>query len=914
MVEELYIFDKNGIRRSVDINTPSGITLKWVSNMFNSLDKVNCSYSYTFKIPMTRHNREVFDFAEDIRHTSGLLGKKLKAEFIQNGIPLFRNGNLYIDKSTADSYSCVFTWDVIEGLQKLKDDSCSLNELRDALVKAGYKNDELVQGKGYIGWSADPLVDGKWNETELPYSNYDNSVKVYRAFYSAGIKARSYDDANPTLSIRQPYSDNDQIYNTSVINDLTPKAIMPVKYIIDRINDAFGTKFDICNSINGSNLYKEQLYKWIFKGSNLLDFGVLPLTGNSLTENQQKVFSRELKMDAIVGDWGGSFLAGFFKEGRILGTDRTLVFDISGVSEDKTYNGYAQMPISYVYAIRYNESGESLRYDFPSSFQVLMDNYIGWKYPSYMNISSTYNPSIHACIGIQSNYAVKLTGSFRVKTNVKMIVGKEEETMVKLNVYSFKVTDNQTVERVDITSIKPISVVVGSDELIYDFNMNDDEGFNAQILENTENGGANFFWFGFSQRITSFEQLTDFKAVAQINDDDKHSHIIDTFTNLPDIDCLAFMKSLFYMLGSFPNVKSDQTIIAKKYSEIKDNLRKQNILDWSKKILGNGDDDKEINYNASDFKQNNYYMSKWDDLSRTTSDLLDEENVYEDGIGNIKVEDNTLDKEQTVQQIPFYPPYILNRKHPKLPTGSTIKIWDLDNSDQEITWSGNYLQRKELQRTTEAQPAYGYVHRIPYMEDERDKLIPWSTSGVLNIKEVRAMRMSVMNPFKDIMMNPSYRYLQKIVEHPFVITEKLLLNEFDLMDIDYVKPVYLEKYNSYFAIISIQRDSKGVCKCELIKLPTYQSPVKVTLSFESQFAKFLHYKVSSTSKEDKTIMIGFIIENSKDGQYVQHSKVNLKGDSFQIFNPTSNTNWVIKDVWLDHYEEGDYNDYEFQIG
>ena len=175
----------------------------------------------------------------------------------------------------------------------MKDDSCSINEFRDSLVKAGYENDELVQGKGYIGWSADPLVDGKWNETELPYSNYDNRVKVYRAFYSAGIKTRSYDDANPTLSIRQPYSGNDQLYNSSVISDLSPKAIMPVKYIIDRINDAFGTKFDICNSINGSNLHQGQLYKWIFKDSNLLDFGVLPLTGNSLTENQQKVFSRE---------------------------------------------------------------------------------------------------------------------------------------------------------------------------------------------------------------------------------------------------------------------------------------------------------------------------------------------------------------------------------------------------------------------------------------------------------------------------------------------------------------------------------------------------------------------------------------------------------------------------------------------
>lgn len=75
MKEELYIYDKEDVRRSLDINTPSGITLKWVSNLFNSLDKVNCSYSYTFKIPMTNHNRNIMDITEDIRHDSGIIRK-----------------------------------------------------------------------------------------------------------------------------------------------------------------------------------------------------------------------------------------------------------------------------------------------------------------------------------------------------------------------------------------------------------------------------------------------------------------------------------------------------------------------------------------------------------------------------------------------------------------------------------------------------------------------------------------------------------------------------------------------------------------------------------------------------------------------------------------------------------------------
>ena len=52
-----------------------------------------------------------------------------------------------------------------------------------------------------------------------------------------------------------------------------------------------------------------------------------------------------------------------------------------------------------------------------------------------------------------------------------------------------------------------------------------------------------------------------------------------------------------------------------------------------------------------------------------------------------------------------------------------------------------------------------------------------------------------------------------------MITENLRLNEHDLRMLDYTVPVYLEKYGAYFAIVSISRDSKGVCKCELIKLP-----------------------------------------------------------------------------------------------
>lgn len=79
--------------------------------------------------------------------------------------------------------------------------------------------------------------------------------------------------------------------------------------------------------------------------------------------------------------------------------------------------------------------------------------------------------------------------------------------------------------------------------------------------------------------------------------------------------------------------------------------------------------------------------------------------------------------------------------------------------------------------------------------------------------------MNVWNGFASIQDNSSYSYLQQILSTPIIITETLNLNEFDLRDIDYSVPVYLNKYNSYFAIVSMTRDSNGKCKCELIKLP-----------------------------------------------------------------------------------------------
>ena len=150
--------------------------------------------------------------------------------------------------------------------------------------------------------------------------------------------------------------------------------------------------------------------------------------------------------------------------------------------------------------------------------------------------------------------------------------------------------------------------------------------------------------------------------------------------------------------------------------------------------------------------------------------------------------------------------YILNRKIPSFDTGSTIKSWTLaDEADSKER--NSIYNRLEF---CEPEPALGIIK-------ERDITQELNT-GEISVKG-QVMTMEVWNGFSQLQTNDSYKYLQEIIRKPFVIKEDMLLNEFDLLDLDYTRPVYLDKYNSYFAIVSIQRDSNGKCKCELIKLP-----------------------------------------------------------------------------------------------
>lgn len=801
MREELYIYGSDGERKKIDLNNPSGITLKWVSNIFNSLDKVNCSYSYTFKIPMTRNNREALEFAEDIRHTSTLLGKKLKAEFVQDGIPLFSKANLYIDKVSSKSYSCVLTWGLVEGLENLKDEGVSLCELRDALVAAGVSNDELADD-GMADWG---MIDS--------VGRFSNAKKVLYPMYNAGVPFSKvcYLDESKAADITEWYR---YAY-------FSPKPVMPVHYILSCINKAYGTKFKLSSTKSGNTGTLTSVInnpEQLFEENNLGSFGCLPLVGNDLTDSQLDNYS----LHYMAG-------AGAIWKSDIKCFERKHIITFGYMMNEAQLYGEGKDNYLVYAFIRTNKS-----YGVPK----------GAEFEDYASLSNKSTDTTWSCGGFWSPFEVEMQGRIVARTS-KELVDDDDDTKLTIKVFSPKKVETKisflagssgdtfSISAVSVEDITTLDPVMGKNVYNaagkfqyaeYTFNSLESMGYNAWTIgdEQDADKDGRFYFFQFSNEVTTVVEQSSFTCKPLLNDAKKRIHKIDTFTNLPDIDCLSFVKSMYYMMGAFPYVQEDGTIIAKHFSELSDNISLGNVYDWSRKIMSYDELADEISFSSGDFKQNNYYLSKWDDLDRTSADLLEEDDVYEDGVGNINVGNETLDKEQTVHQTPFNTPYLLNRKYPVLDTGGTIKAWDADISDLEdfnteedkkilggvlkIYPEGGYHDPiYDLVSITEAKPAYGYFFLKP-TDSQHLGYLP--------------LHMGIVNPFKEMAKNPSYAYLQEIVKNPFVITENFNLNEFDLKDIDYTKPIYINKYNSYFAIITIQRDSKGVCKCELIKLPT----------------------------------------------------------------------------------------------
>lgn len=739
MKEDLFVLTPNGYER-VDLNEPSGIQLNYKSNLFGDLSKIECSHTYTFKLPMTINNRRIFDFAEDIRHQSSMIRRRLTASYFQNGVNLFQNANLYVD-SVGTSYNAVMTWDVIGGMNSLKENDISLRELPN-------NNDETFFG------SVEMTTEGE---------SFSNTELVLHPLYNCGL---------PYFKWKMPYYDTSQGRSPSRYTSFSayPMPVVPVYKILQIINDHFGTKFKLGSSIGIGDAKN-------FDGKRaVVEKGVLPLVSTEL--NYEERYKRRCYLSGMTFTYVNSTI----KEENELHINDVISFNqiVCGTPADYLEIGKLRLSKHDVAGTVYDKVGLQ---------------------PKVKNMSV----EIDGCLVVA--FTDFLQGRTNSSDETPALTIYQRQQVWKDNGPGYRSSTHLYYEWVELDSIEGESIGSSNGYTLYEFNFSLENGGNRLSCENLKERGGSLL-FVFSHRIRHIVSIQkDIEVFLKNSNNCISSHSMDVISNLPDIGCLNFVKSLFYMMGAFPFVNSSQEIIPRFYVELQDNLNSGNVLDWSDKLPGAASDmPSEIKFATSDFAQSNYYLMKSDNMDSEYDPENIDDDVYAPALGCMTVENSTLEKSKTVIQLPFFAPYILNRKLPSYETGDTIKCWTLAD-DAPSNERNTVYNRLEF---CNPEPSLGII---------TDRDIAQELNTGETIVKGQVMTMEIWNGFGSIQSNESYNYLQKIIRKPFVIKEYLLLNEFDLIDLDYSRPVYLDKYNSYFAIVSILRDGNGKCKCELLKIP-----------------------------------------------------------------------------------------------
>lgn len=743
MQEELYII-KNDERLKLDLNSPSGITLNFKSNLFGDLSKITASYSYTFKLPMTLNNRKMLDSPEDIRHTSTVSRRKFKCEFRQNGIDLFTEANLYVETTDANNYNAVMTWGIVAGFDALKDADLSLRELGGTLSEVG-------------------RYGAFWHPVPTEFNNDSMLLHPYRGL-------NIYEESNGKIYCMVNI-DNEPVSKSNI-------PVVPIRYIIQKINEHYGTRFNLGGVYEGEDYWNSSTHQYDSDGSNeLISRGVVPLVKTGLTDAQCQARA------AVLTNF--KFYAYNFNIG---GTTISVPID--------AWDG--------------NKFPQIITFDIK---QPQNNNY--FSIGGGGNVTSV-NWVFHKK-DVTGNKIVVLE-KFKLDGMLRVVFAGTNAAETKLSIYkrSTKPDENDpskfSIVMDEIASVEgrfsDYTYVDGKLCDVYIFDFRKSMGKNPIEVDGANNSSSQYpFFFNFNRSVKNIiEGRIEVTPFGEISDDVLKGYETDIFSNLPDVGCMEFMKSLFYAIGAFPGLSRNGEIIPLFYGQLSQNIYAEKIYNWSKKIMSAVEDNpQKIDFKVSGFAQRNYFLLKNDDLDKPVPE--EGEDVYESGKMVVLCDNNSLEKEKTIIQLPWFGKYLKSGKAPGILTDKDMKYQEFDVNDYKYS-------------SCEAKPAIGIIFggaegSATYTTDSAGNV----TSRNFTPNGTYRMFMEVFNPFEDVTLNFDYDYLQKIIYHPFVITEDLLLDEFDLRDLDYTKPIYLEKFNAYFAIVSIQRDANGKCKCELIKLP-----------------------------------------------------------------------------------------------
>lgn len=241
--------------------------------------------------------------------------------------------------------------------------------------------------------------------------------------------------------------------------------------------------------------------------------------------------------------------------------------------------------------------------------------------------------------------------------------------------------------------------------------------------------------------------------------------------NLPDIKVTDFLKCICILTSTFPSQRFiGETLTFADIVNLWED--KAQAVDWTKKLIPSeaSNHPRQTDFSVEDYCQHNIYKWKEDDT------------VYQQHDADMTIANKTLEYTQDVCTLPF-----------AATDGNRIPIYEYES--KQFTFGSTTI-------TTQVATKYKAC---------KDRIVN------LTKNDAGYAELAFNINLQDIFDN-NLKKLRKTISNPHQITERFNLSDFEILNFDETKPVYLAQYGAYFAVLEVKTTSSGYCEVTMIEL------------------------------------------------------------------------------------------------
>lgn len=241
--------------------------------------------------------------------------------------------------------------------------------------------------------------------------------------------------------------------------------------------------------------------------------------------------------------------------------------------------------------------------------------------------------------------------------------------------------------------------------------------------------------------------------------------------NLPDIKVTDFLKCICILTSTFPSQRFiGETLTFADIVNLWED--KAQAVDWTKKLIPSeaSNHPRQTDFSVEDYCQHNIYKWKEDDT------------VYQQHDADMTIANKTLEYTQDVCTLPF-----------AATDGNRIPIYEYES--KQFTFGSTTI-------TTQVATKYKAC---------KDRIVN------LTKNDAGYAELAFNINLQDIFDN-NLKKLRKTIANPHQITERFNLSDFEILNFDETKPVYLAQYGAYFAVLEVKTTSSGYCEVTMIEL------------------------------------------------------------------------------------------------